>query len=141
MTTVVPGSPQRPTGRVAWRLSDRIGLGIAWALGLMFCALAAGIVIYLLVQGLRYVSPHLLFTSPTAGFTQSQTGGFLDPIEGTFTLAAIAMAIAVPVGVALAVWLSEFGRPTLLARLCEASIEMLAGIPDIVLALFFLLVF
>jgi phosphate transport system permease protein len=119
-----------------WRLTDRIGLGIAWALGLTFCALTAGMVLYLLFQGLRYVSPYLLFTAPTAGFTQSQTGGFLDPMIGTLLCALIAMAIALPMGIAVAVWLSEFARPAALARLAEASIEMLAGTPDIVLALF-----
>ena len=46
---------------------------------------------------------------------------------GTFIVGAMAMAIAVPVGVAIAVWLSEFGRPTALARVAESTIEMLAG--------------
>jgi phosphate transport system permease protein len=146
MTTVnVPSRPQKPGGprakHTAWRLTDRIGLGIAWALGLLFCALAAGIVLYVLVQGIRYVTVHELFTSPKAGYNQSQTGGFLDPIEGTFTCSVIAMVIALPIGVAVAVWLSEFGRPPLLARLCEMTIEMLAGTPDIVLALFGLIIF
>jgi phosphate transport system permease protein len=150
VTTVnVPSRPTPPhrnapvSGgqRVAWRLTDRIGLGIAWALGLLFCALAAGIVLYVLVQGVRYVSLHVIFTPPKAGYNQSQTGGFLDPLEGTLYCAVIAMAIALPIGVALAVWLSEFGRPSALARVCEAVVEMLAGTPDIVLALFGLLLF
>jgi hypothetical protein len=47
-------------------VSDRIGLAFAWALGLFFCALTAAIVIYLLVEGLKYVSPHLFVTHPTA---------------------------------------------------------------------------
>jgi phosphate transport system permease protein len=55
---------------------------------------------------------------------------------GTLLCALIAMAIALPVGIAVAVWLSEFARPAALARLAEATIEMLAGTPDIVLALF-----
>jgi phosphate transport system permease protein len=134
-------SPRRSESSASWRLTDRIGLGIAWALGLLFCALAAGIVLYVLVQGLRYVTPHLLFTSPTAGYNQTQTGGFLDPMIGTLLCSVIAMLIALPVGLGVAVWLSEWGRPSLLARLCEATIEMLAGTPDIVLALFFLIVF
>ena len=146
MTTVNLPAPSRgPTGpradRVAWRLTDRIGVGIAWALGLFFCALTAAMVLYLLVQGLRYVTPHLLFTHPTAGYNQNQTGGFLDPMIGTLLCAVIALVLALPGGVAIAVWLSEFGRPTALARLCEATIEMLAGTPDIVLALFGLIVF
>jgi phosphate transport system permease protein len=125
----------------SWRLTDRIGLGIAWLLGLTFCAICAAIVIFMLVQGLRYLRPALLVTNPQAGFTQSQTGGFLGPIIGTVIVGLIALAIAAPLGVAVGVWLSEFGRPRALARVAESTIEMLAGAPTVVLALFGILLF
>lgn len=124
-----------------WRRSDRIGLAICWALGLLFCAIAASIVVFMLIQGVRYLRPSLLLTSPTAGFSESQTGGFLDPLVGTVVVATLGLAIALPLGVAIAVWLSEYGRPFWLARATESTIEMVAGIPDIVLALFGLLIF
>jgi phosphate transport system permease protein len=125
----------------AWRLSDRIGLAFCWFLGLLFCAIAAAIVIYMFVQGIKYVRPDLLTTSPTTGFTQDETGGFLDPLIGTFMVAAIGIAIALPLGVAISVWLSEFGRPFALARLVESTVEMIAGTPSIVLALFGTVIF
>jgi len=125
----------------AWRLSDRIGLAICWILGLLFCAIAAAIVIYMLVQGIKYVRPELLTSAPKTGFSQSETGGFLDPLVGTFMVAAIGIAIALPVGVAMAVWLSEFGRPFALARIVESTVEMIAGTPSIVLALFGTVIF
>ena len=49
--------------------------------------------------------------------------------------------IAAPIGVALAAWLSEYGRPPRLARAVESAIEMIAGAPSVVLAIFGLLVF
>ena len=55
---------------------------------------------------------------------------------GTLLVTALAMAIALPVGIAIAVWLSEYGRPAALARVAESTIEMIAGTPSIVLALF-----
>jgi phosphate transport system permease protein len=138
VATAVP----RSRGQRTWRLSDRIGLGVAWALGLLFCAIAAAIVLYLLVQGIRYVRPSLLVTAPSVSLTNNgSTGGFLDPMIGTLIVAVLAMAIAVPVGIAVAVWLSEFGRPAGLARLTESIVEMLAGTPSIVLALFGTLIF
>ena len=73
--------------------------------------------------------------------SESQSGGFLDPLMGTVIVAVMAMAIAVPLGVAIGVWLSEFGRPSGLARVTESTIEMLAGSPSIVLALFGTLIF
>jgi phosphate transport system permease protein len=131
----------RVDSSAAWRVRDRIGLGFAWLLGLLFCAIAAAIVIYLLLQGLKYVRPNLFVTHPAAGFDEADTGGFLDPLLGTFMVGAMAMAIAFPVGVGIAVWLSEFGRPFALARVTESTIEMIAGTPSIVLALFGTLIF
>src|SRR6185295_17952764 len=53
----------------------------------------------------------------------------------------IGIAIALPLGVAIAVWLSEFGRPFGLARVVESTVEMMAGTPSIVLALFGTVIF
>lgn len=136
-----PRPPMVPASRggkpgSAWRLTDRIGLGFAWLMGLLFCAIAAAIVVYFLVEGIRYLRPSLLVTNPAAAVSESQTGGFLDPLLGTVIMAAMAMAIALPAGVGIAVWLSEYGRPAALARVAESSIEMLAGTPSVVLALF-----
>ncbi|MGZ4342154.1 MAG: PstA family ABC transporter permease [Solirubrobacteraceae bacterium] len=140
-----PATAARATRRVessaSWRLTDRIGLGFAWVLGLLFCVIVAAIVIYLFVQGIRYVRPNLLVTRPTVGYTESQTGGFLDPMIGTLLVAVLAMVIAAPAGIAIAVWLSEYGRPAGLARVAESTIEMFAGAPSIVLALFGTLLF
>ena len=86
--------PRRRETTSTWRLTDRLGLAFAWLLGLVFCAIAASIVIYLLIEGIRYVRPSLLVTHPTVGYTENQTGGFLDPMIGTLLVAIIAMAIA-----------------------------------------------
>ncbi len=42
---------------------------------------------------------------------------------------------------ATAVWLSEYGRPSWLARMVESGVEIVAGTPTIVLAIFGLLIF
>ena len=137
VSTITASPARRPDSSTAsWRLSDRLGLGLAWLLGLLFCAIAAAIVIYFLVEGIRYLRPNLLVTNPAAAASESQTGGFLDPMLGTVIVGTMAMAIAVPVGVGIAVWLSEFGRPTGAARVAESAVEMLAGEPSVVLALF-----
>jgi phosphate transport system permease protein len=140
MSAIAAGARPRKSNS-AWRLSDRIGLAIAWALGLLFCAITVAIIAYFLVEGIKYVSITVLTTNPKAGFNETQTGGFLQPMLGTLILAAIAMVIALPAGIGIAVWLSEYGRPRALARVAESTIEMLAGAPTVVLALFGLLVF
>jgi phosphate transport system permease protein len=128
-------------GSATWRLSDRIGLAICWALGLLFCAIAAGIVAYLFIQGIKFLKPSMLVTPATSGFTQSQSGGFSDAFAGTLIVGVMGISIALPVGVGIAVWLVEYGRPAALARITESTIEAIAGIPSIVLALFGTVIF
>jgi phosphate transport system permease protein len=144
--TLVPAGPpvrQKAARESAstWRLTDRAGLALCWLLGGLFCALAGAIVVFMMVQGLRYVRPELLLQHPAVGFTESSTGGFLDPLLGTVIVALVSLAIALPVGIATAVWLTEYGRPFALARTVESTVEMIAGTPSIVLALFGSLVF
>jgi phosphate transport system permease protein len=144
-----PASPPIPRGpgkgavegSSAWRLSDRIGLAICWALGLLFCAIAAAIVVYLFVQGIKFLKPSMLVTPASSGFTQAQSGGFSDAFIGTLIVGALGISLALPVGVGIAVWLVEYGRPAALARVTESTIEAIAGIPSIVLALFGTVIF
>jgi phosphate transport system permease protein len=107
----------------------------------MLCLIAAAIVLYMMFRGLQYVSFTLLSTHPLPSLDQSQSGGFLDPIEGTVILTIVGILIAAPIGVGIAIWLSEYGRPAGLARAVESGVEIVAGTPSIVLAIFGLLVF
>jgi phosphate transport system permease protein len=139
----LPGSGGKGAveGSSTWALSDRIGLAICWALGLLFCALAVAIVVYLAIQGIKFLRPSMLVTPAAAGFSETETGGFSDALLGTLIVAAMGITIALPVGVATAVWLVEYGRPAALARITESTIEAIAGIPSIVLALFGTVIF
>jgi phosphate transport system permease protein len=134
---------RKPAGESlrSWRWGDRIAFLACWAAGLTLCAIAGAIVIYMLVRGLQYASVHLLVTHPQPGLDQSKSGGFLDPIIGTVMLTVIGIALATPIAVATAVWLVEFGRPAWLARMVESGIEVVAGTPDIVIAIFGLALF
>jgi phosphate transport system permease protein len=124
-----------------WRWTDRIGFALCWLAGGMLCLIAGSIVVYMAVKGLQYLSFTLLTSHPQSGLDQSKTGGFLDPIIGTILLTIIGIAIATPIATSAAVWLVEFGRPAWLARLVESGIEIIAGTPDIVLAIFGLVLF
>jgi phosphate transport system permease protein len=125
----------------SWPLVDRIGYLLCWAAGLWLCAIAGVIVIFMLVKGIAYLRPGLLLQSPSPSRSQSGSGGFLDPIEGTLLLTAIGTALAAPIGIGVAAWLSEYHRPAWLARAVESGVEMIAGAPSVVLAIFGLFVF
>lgn len=143
--TPIPAAPPLPRRFAqeerSWSRGDKIGVGMAWGAGILLCLLAASIVLYMLFRGLQYLDLSLLTSHPQVGLDQSRTGGFLDPIEGTVLLTVLGTAIAAPVGVGIAVWLSEYGRPASLARAVESGVEIVAGTPSIVLAIFGLLVF
>jgi phosphate transport system permease protein len=103
--------------------------------------IAGAIVIYMLVRGIQYLSLDLVTSRPEAGSNQAHSGGFLDPLEGTVILTVMGVALAAPLGVAAAVWLTEYGRPAWLARAVESGVEVVAGTPSIVLAIFGLIIF
>ena len=124
-----------------WRWGDSIAFVLCWASGLALCAIAAAIVIYMAVKGLQYLNVDLVTSRPQPSADQKSSGGFLDPILGTVLLTVIGIAIATPIAVATAVWIVEYGRPSWLARAVESSIEIVAGTPDIVIAIFGLALF
>ncbi len=124
-----------------WRWSDRIGYAVAWAIGLGLCAVAFAIVGFMLFKGLSVLSLDLIFSSPQASADQRNSGGFMDPILGTMILVVVGIVIATPIAVCAAVWVVEYGRPTWLARFVESGIEIIAGTPDVILAVFGLALF
>ena len=137
MATRVAAARTDPAGAsAAWPLVDRIALWLCWAAGILLCLIAGGIVVYMAVRGIQYLRPELLFTRPVADLDQSKTGGFLDAILGTLLIVVGAIAIAAPLGVGTAVYLTEYGRPRWLARAIESGVEVVAGTPSIVIALF-----
>jgi phosphate transport system permease protein len=141
----VPATLERPAPRGdrlrSWRWRHRLAFAACWACGLGLCAVTAAIVIYMGVRGVQYLDLGLLTHRPQPGIAQSTTGGILDPILGTLLLTIIGIALATPLAVAAAVWLVEFGRPKGLARAVESGIEVVAGTPDIVIAIFGLAIF
>lgn len=134
--TVAPRRTRAVESASSWRRGDRIALGLCWASGMLLCAIALAIVVFMFVKGIGALSPHLLVDRPAEGASQRRAGGFFDPIVGTLVLTTIGTALALPLGVATAVWIVEYGRPRWLARAVESGIEVMAGTPSIVLAIF-----
>lgn len=89
-------------------------------------------------KGFSSISWTFIHTYPTHGMTQ---GGILPAIIGTVILTFITTCFAVPFGVASAIYLNEYARPSLLTNIIRASIRNLAGIPSIIYGLFGLALF
>jgi phosphate transport system permease protein len=87
----------------------------------------------LVVKGGSMISLEFLFSNPVNGMTE---GGIFPALLGTIWLVAVALVISVPVGVAAAVYLSEYAPDNWFTRVINLAIINLAGVPSIVHALF-----
>ena len=82
---------------------------------------------------IEWFGEHGFFTS-TEWHAKEDSGasyGVLGMIVGNFAVALVAMCIAVPLGLAAAIYISEFAQPTVKEWL-KIGIEVLAAIPSIV---------
>jgi len=87
----------------------------------------------LVYKGGPVVSYDFLFTAPTDGMT---AGGIFPALLGTIWLVAVALLISVPIGIAAAIYLSEYASDNWFTRVINLAIINLAGVPSIVHALF-----
>ena len=87
----------------------------------------------LVAKGAPELSWEFLSADPTNGMT---AGGIFPALIGTVWLVAVALLASVPVGVAAAIYLSEYAPDNWLTRLINLAIINLAGVPSIVHALF-----
>ncbi|WP_295640563.1 phosphate ABC transporter permease subunit PstC [uncultured Mailhella sp.] len=99
----------------------------------------AGIVIFLLVDGLPFFKDYPL-TDFLFGLNWYPTDdpmefGILPLIVGSLTVMALATVIAVPLGVATAIYLSEVAKPGM-RRIVKPFVELLAALPSVVIGFF-----
>lgn len=87
----------------------------------------------LLSRGASVLSLSFLFTNPEQGMT---AGGVFPALLGTIFLVTAALVFSVPLGIAAAIYLSEYASDNWLTRLINLAIINLAGVPSIVHALF-----
>jgi len=104
--------------------------------GLMTVVLVVPVLVILgllVHRGAPAISLEFLFSSPS---NQGATGGIFPAIVGTVWLVSVALVASVPVGVAAAIYLSEYAPDNWFTRLINLAIINLAGVPSIVHALF-----
>ncbi len=119
---------------------------LAQLIGFFFLRLATYAVLFILIyflydigsKGYKSISWEFLTEAPRKGMTQ---GGILPAIVGTFLVTMITAIVAVPLGMAAAVYLNEYARAGRLTRLIRLSIRNLAGVPSIVYGLFGVILF
>ena len=90
------------------------------------------LIIYILINGIPYISGDLF-----AWKYNSQNVSMTPAIINTIIVVALTLVIAVPVGIAAAIYLVEYAkRGSKLVKAIRVTTETLAGIPSIVFGLF-----
>jgi phosphate transport system permease protein len=107
---------------------------ILFLLMTLLLALPVLIILAVLVyKGGPILSFDFLFGEPTNGMT---AGGIFPALIGTVWLVTVALLASVPLGIAAAVYLSEYAPDNWFTRAINLAIINLAGVPSIVHALF-----
>jgi phosphate transport system permease protein len=127
--------------------TERVLTGLMIACSLIAILTTLGIVISLLIEALRFfdrVSPFEFFFGlnwePQIPIREGQVtaGGAFGAVPvfaGTLLIALIAMAVAIPIGLYSAVYLTEYAHPKVRATI-KPVMELLAGIPTVVYGFF-----
>jgi phosphate transport system permease protein len=92
-----------------------------------------GVIIFIIYQGGSAISLEFLTGFPYDGM---RSGGILPAIIGTLYLTIGTAIFSVPLGIAAAIYLSEYAKDNQATRLIRLAIINLAGIPSVVYGLF-----
>ena len=134
MSTVVPESRLLAGGRVKRR--KRVSRGME-LLALLSSVIAVAVLATVVGSVMIKAFPGLgldLFTKNQALFGESG-GGMANAFIGSIVVVSIAGAMALPVGVLIAIYVSEFARPKV-AVVVRSALDVLNGVPSIVIGIF-----
>ncbi|WP_390405909.1 phosphate ABC transporter permease PstA [Lacticaseibacillus jixiensis] len=117
---------------------DKIMTAVLYAVAGIIVLLLAGLLGYILVQGLPHVSWHFL-TSPAKSFEAG--GGIGIQLFNSFYLLLLSMVIAVPLALGAGIYLAEYAKNNWMTDVIRTAIEILSSLPSVVVGLFGFLVF
>jgi len=123
VTTTAPPSPPRPKRRVG----DRLFAGSATSAGIFILLVLAGVAVFLVAEALP------AFTADAADLPDGKSlASYISPLLfGTLMAAVIALVVATPLAVAIALYITHYA-PRRLATAMGYVIDLLAAIPSVV---------
>ncbi|MEA2475528.1 MAG: phosphate transport system permease protein [Thermoleophilaceae bacterium] len=128
MSTLVGIAPGR-------RRKDRLMRGVLAATTLIALVPLALILYELIKRGIGSWSADF-FTTDANGNFLGDPGGIKSAILGTLEMVGLATLIAVPTGIGVALYLTEYGRAGRFGSLVRYFVDVMTGVPSIVFGLF-----
>ncbi len=115
-------------------MNERLFTAIIWLLAALVAAVFIALLTDVLVHGLPKISWQFLIEEPQRS---GREGGIFPIIISTLLILLVATLVALPAGLASAIWLAEFsGSNKVWAARLRMLLDMLAGVPSIVIGLF-----
>ena len=121
---------------VSWRRAlraQRAAFAVLFLCTLVVASASVVVIGIILARGAGTVSWAFLTTTPTQGM---RAGGIFPAIIGTLELVGLTMIFALPIGVATAIYLTEYAADNWVTRLVRLAIVNLSGVPSVVYGLF-----
>jgi phosphate transport system permease protein len=98
------------------------------------------VIYYLIYKGVSSWTGSGFFTTDPTGSFFGDPGGIRSAIVGTLEIVALASLIAIPIGIGVAVWLTEYGKEHWFANLVRYFVDVMTGVPSVVFGLFIYIV-
>lgn len=108
-------------------------VGVLWVAAGVTVAILAALILYVVVNGIRVISPAFIFTWPHG---VNAEGGVWPTIVSTLYVTGLAMLICTPIAVLAAVYLAEYAVQGRTVRMIRYAADTLASVPSIVMGLF-----
>lgn len=119
---------------IKWRYFKQASFFMSVRVAALIITLAlGGIIFYIIMHGISAISWEFITKPPTHSMTK---GGIMPAIIGTIYLTVGAISIGLPLGVASAIYLTEYAKQGKMIRMIKVGINCLAGVPSVVFGLF-----
>jgi len=119
--------------RISPAAAQRAAVTVMWALAAITLSVLIFILAYILAHGLPHLTWGFLTESPES---MGRKGGIFPMIVGTLLVGGLGVLVAAPIGVATAVYLTEYTREGRLTAVIRFGADCLAGIPSVIFGLF-----
>jgi len=129
------GRPTLPLISSQRRRKDRVMRGLLGA-GTAVALIPLILIVYFLLQkGLSVWNGKFFSTDPNGNFL-GYPGGIRSAMFGTIEMTALATLIAIPLGIGVALYLTEYGKDSRFASTVRYFLDVMTGVPSIVFGLF-----
>jgi phosphate transport system permease protein len=122
------------------RVTDRVMRGALVVATLVALVPLILILYYLLKRGLSGWSQSGFFSTDPTGSFFGNPGGIRSAIIGSLEMVLLASLIAIPIGIGVALYLTEYGRDSMFANVVRYFVDVMTGVPSIMFGLFIYIV-